>query len=92
MPVTFRGRSWKERFKDLLRRRDAGERQGLWREREAAYHAELSLDPSMKHIWVQYGHALKEQGRLDAAEQAYRRSQALDAGLADTNLQLGHVL
>ena len=92
MPVAFRGGSWKLRLKNLLWSGEAVDRQGFWREREAACRAELSLDPSLKHIWVQYGHALKEQGRLDAAEEAYRRSLALDATFADTNLQLGHLL
>jgi glycosyltransferase involved in cell wall biosynthesis len=92
MPVTFRSGSRKSRLKDLLRRGDAANRRGFWREREAEYCAALALDPSLKHIWVQYGHALKEQGHLDAAEQAYRRSLALDATLADTSLQLGQVL
>ena len=43
-------------------------------------------------IWVQYGHALKENGRWAEAETAYRRSLACDPSLADTHLQLGHVL
>ena len=92
MPLTFRGLSWKGRLQDPLRRGDAVDRQVFWQEREAAYRAALALDPSLTDIWVQYGHALKEQGQLDAAEEAYRRSLALDATLADTNLQLGHVL
>jgi tetratricopeptide (TPR) repeat protein len=63
-----------------------------WREAEKAYHAALVLDASLKHIWVQYGHSLKEQGHFVAAEEAYRRSLKLDAAIADTHLQLGHVL
>ena len=41
---------------------------------------------------MQYGHALKESGNLALAEAAYRRSIALAEKLADTHLQLGHVL
>lgn len=41
---------------------------------------------------MQYGHALKEQGYLRRAEDAYRRAAALDEALADIHLQLGHVL
>jgi len=92
MPASFRGLSWKLRRKDLPRRGKPVDGQGLWPEREAAYRAALALDPSLTDIWVQFGHALKEQGKLDAAEEAYRRSLALDAALADTHLQLGHVL
>src|SRR6266702_3464880 len=70
-PVISRGRSWMPRLRHPVRRGNAGERRESWRERERAYGAMLALDPSLTHIWVQYGHALKEQGRLSAAEQAY---------------------
>ena len=63
-----------------------------WPEAETAYSAALALDPTRHAIWVQYGHALKEQGFLPAAETAYRRALALNDGAADTHLQLGHVL
>jgi tetratricopeptide (TPR) repeat protein len=43
-------------------------------------------------LWVQYGHALKEAGKLEAGESAYRRSLECDDRLADTHLQLAHVL
>src|ERR1051325_7178608 len=79
-------------LKRLLRTGDQANRRRSWRDAEMAYHSALSLDPSLKHIWVQYGHALKEQGDLAGAEAAYQRSLTLDAGLADTHLQLGHVL
>jgi glycosyltransferase involved in cell wall biosynthesis len=91
MPANFRGLSWKWRRKDLPRA-ETVDRQAFWQEREAAHRAALTFDPSLTDIWVQYGHALKEQGQLDAAEEAYRRSLALDAALADTHLQLGHAL
>src|SRR5216684_2326802 len=80
------------RLKQLLRTGDDANRRRSWREAEAAYSAALSIDPSLKHIWVQYGHTLKEQGFLEPAEAAYRRSLTLDDKLADTHLQLGHVL
>src|ERR1019366_120255 len=37
-------------------------------------------------------HVLKEQGDYSAAETAYRRSLALDGSVADTHLQLAHLL
>jgi glycosyltransferase involved in cell wall biosynthesis/tetratricopeptide (TPR) repeat protein len=93
MPMAFRGGLRQaRRLKNLIRSGDAANRRRSWHEAEAAYRAALTLNASLKHIWVQYGHAVKEQGRLDAAEQAYRHSLGLDAGLADTHLQLGHVL
>ena len=63
-----------------------------WEAAAAAYRAAVEADPSLKDIWVQYGHALKESGRAPEAEAAYRQALALDAGIADTHLQLGHVL
>lgn len=63
-----------------------------WAEAEAAYAAALQINPALTAIWVQYGHALKEQGYLRRAEQAYQRAAALNNTLADTHLQLGHVL
>lgn len=93
MPIVFPGVSRKPtRLAALLRDGDAANRRRAWREAAAAYRAALELDGSLAHIWVQYGHALKEQGQLAAADDAYRRSLALDAALADTHLQLGHVL
>ncbi|MGH7052793.1 MAG: tetratricopeptide repeat protein [Stellaceae bacterium] len=60
----------------------------------AAHHYRRFLDrtPGAPAIWVQYGHALKEQGDLRGAETAYRRALALDPETADTWLQLGHAL
>jgi tetratricopeptide (TPR) repeat protein len=70
------------------RARDAGE----W-ELAAEYYSEaLQAMPGAFAIWVQYGHALKESGRVGAAERAYRLSLSLSPDTADTHLQLGHVL
>lgn len=63
------------------RARDAG----AWEAAVLHYRAALSRNPNNAPIWVQYGHALKESGRLTEAEIAYRH--ALD--VADTHLQLG---
>jgi tetratricopeptide (TPR) repeat protein len=63
-----------------------------WKSACIHYARALELDPSLWAIWVQYGHALKEQGRLEEAEDAYRRSLAITPENCDTWLQLGHVL
>ncbi len=65
---------------------------GHWEVAARYYREVLDRNPHNPPIWVQYGHALKEQGLLQLAEQAYRRSLALDDTPADTHLQLGHVL
>lgn len=63
-----------------------------WQEAGTSYAAALGIDPALGAIWVQYGHALKEQGFLSKALHAYRQALALDDAPADTHLQIGHVL
>lgn len=63
-----------------------------WKSARAHYARVLALDPSLWATWVQYGHALKEQGELADAEAAYRQSLAITPENCDTWLQLGHVL
>ncbi|MBP0613991.1 glycosyltransferase [Jiella mangrovi] len=63
-----------------------------WRDAQVAYGEALRRNPKLEAIWVQYGHALKEQGELSSAEEAYRRAIDLREDNADTHLQLGHVL
>lgn len=63
-----------------------------WKAAFGWYGEALRLDPSLSHIWVQYGHATKECGDLEDAETAYRRALTLSPNIADTYLQLGHVL
>ncbi len=63
-----------------------------WQLAARHYRKALARDPLDAACWVQYGHALKEFGRLPEAEAAYRRSLACAPSVADTHLQLGHVL
>jgi glycosyltransferase involved in cell wall biosynthesis len=63
-----------------------------WATAARIYREVLDLAPQRADIFVQYGHALKESGKLDAAEEAYRRAIALDDEVADFHLQLGHAL
>ena len=76
------------------RARDAGQ----WGLAAQLYRKVLDRNPRNPPIWVQYAHALKESGelkdpeKLAQAEAAYRRALSLDPGIADTCLQLGHVL
>lgn len=65
---------------------------GEWAAAAAHYQRALGRAPELMAIWVQLGHALKEQGDAGAAERAYRRALALDASVADTHLQLGHLM
>jgi len=70
------------------RARDAGD----WEAAARLYRKALARNPRNPPIWVQYGHALKESGRLAEAEAAYRRAIAYDPRDADAHLQLGHAL
>lgn len=56
------------------------------------YAAGLRIDPRLAHIWVQFGHALKESNDLVGAERAYRAALAYAPQVADTYLNLGHAL
>lgn len=64
----------------------------LWRAAAEKYRQALERSPTLGPIWVQYGHALKEDGDRPAAEAAYRRAMSAGLDNADVHLQLGHVL
>lgn len=63
-----------------------------WARAARLYADALDLDPTRDDLWVQKGHALKESGHRDAAEEAYRRALALRPAVADTWMQLGHLM
>lgn len=56
------------------------------------YAEQLGFAPAKAHLWVQYGHALKESGAPRLAECAYRQAIALAPRVSDSYLQLGHLL
>ena len=56
------------------------------------YRKALHRSPAQPAIWVQYGHSLKESGKITLAEAAYRMAFAYEPGNADAYLHLGHVL
>jgi glycosyltransferase involved in cell wall biosynthesis len=63
-----------------------------WAAAEKFYVTYLDAKPDDAAIWVQLGHALKEQGKVPASESAYRRALELNPDDADAHLQLGHAL
>jgi FkbM family methyltransferase len=67
-------------------------RQRNWPDAEIAYGAMISVCRTLPRIWLQYGHTLKEQGKLAAAEGAYREALALDPSDPEAHLQLGHAM
>jgi tetratricopeptide (TPR) repeat protein len=70
---------------------DAARDRRDWAAAEQGYRAYLAAEPTDAAIWVQLGHALKEQGLLAEAECAYGQAALLAPGEADTQLQLGHL-
>jgi glycosyltransferase involved in cell wall biosynthesis/tetratricopeptide (TPR) repeat protein len=75
--------------------RDRGDRARdaqQWGEAANAYDAYLKAIPEDFAIWVQLGHARKENGDFAGSETAYRSGLALRPDDADLHLQLGHVL
>ena len=77
---------------DLVTWGDAANARRDWREAAAYYAATLQLDPSLVATWVQFGHALKEQGLFGLAEAAYRRAVSRGPQSTDALVQLGHFL
>lgn len=71
---------------------DAANRRRDWPQAGTHYADALRLDPQLAHIWVQYGHSLKERGLLGPAEAAYRRAVLINDGVLDHHLQLAHAL
>lgn len=62
-----------------------------WRDAALLYRRSLKAAPHNSRIWVQFGHALKENGDIDEAEVAYRQSIAIEP-TADGYLHLGRLL
>jgi tetratricopeptide repeat protein len=80
------------RTRKLIDRADRARDRRNWGAAARLYGKALDRAPINPPIWVQYGHALKESGRLAEAEHAYRTAILCDPGNADAHLQLGHVL
>lgn len=63
-----------------------------WKQAAAAYRKHLATHPDEAAIWVQLGHALKEDGDLAGAEHAYEQAVSAAPNDADAQLHLGHML
>ena len=76
----------------LLRVARRAARQRDWQNAEISYSSIIAVCGTIPRIWLQYGHALKEQGNLTGAERAYREALTLDPSDPEAHLQLGHAL
>jgi tetratricopeptide (TPR) repeat protein len=78
--------------RSLIRQANTARDNKAWPAAEAAYRSALARRPDMAHIWVQLGHALKEQGAIEKALAAYRKADAIQPARADTLHQIGRML
>jgi tetratricopeptide (TPR) repeat protein/glycosyltransferase involved in cell wall biosynthesis len=76
---------------ELAREIGEARAQRQWKRCVEIYAEWLMIEPENGPIWVQYGHALKESGSLEAAEGAYGRAAQLLPRDADLQLQFGHL-
>jgi hypothetical protein len=71
---------------------DAANRHRDWALAASHYAAALLRDWTLAPIWVQFGHALKEQGFLEDAGFAYREAARADPSSVDALTHLAHLM
>lgn len=76
----------------IRRQGDAARNLRDWAGAEAAYRRYVDAYPGDAGIWVQLGHALKEQGKLPDAIDAYERAASLPGDSTDANVHLTDLL
>lgn len=72
-------------------RGDAARDRGDWKAAAFHYTAALEADPTLRHIWIQLGHAQKEGDAFDEAERAYLSADAITGDDGEPALHLGHL-
>lgn len=72
-------------------RADAANAARDWPRAELHYAQALGRDPLRTDLWVQYGHALNEQGKHAAAGDAYALAMRLTPEGIDAPVHLGHL-
>lgn len=74
-------------LQDANRARDARD----WAKASRGYREALERDPELAHIWIQYGHALKERGDTSDAQAAYLEAARLQPRSVEAHLELGRL-
>lgn len=77
-------------FRDHIAQADRARDRHAWNEAEYLYWRALALYPLHAGYLVQYGHALKEQGKFADAEAAYRSALALGETASDLPQHIAH--
>src|SRR5258708_28896712 len=70
---------------------DKAREERRWRDAAQLYRAYLAAHSDDFAIWVQCGHAEKESGEFDLAEQCYITAGRISVVDADLHLQIGHL-
>jgi tetratricopeptide (TPR) repeat protein len=83
---------WKGSKPSVITLADQARDSAKWYLAATYYRKALRRNACNPPIWVQYGHVLREAGRLAEAEAAYRMALAYDPRGADSHLQLGATL
>lgn len=97
-PPLFVRRIWSRLFpkaeppsRTYVRRgNDARARQD-WAAAAAAFRTAVEIDPELAPIWIQLGHALKEQGELGPAIDAYAEAARRQPALAEAHVFMAHL-
>jgi glycosyltransferase involved in cell wall biosynthesis/Flp pilus assembly protein TadD len=74
-----------------IARGDAARDRRDWIAAALHYQEALQQQPELRHIWIQLGHARKESGDLEGAEEAYLRAETLGGSDGEPALHMGHV-
>lgn len=81
-----------DRFLVNVQQGDWARDQHQWAKSEGHYRAALALHPYERTFWSQLGHVVREQGKLEEAEIAYRTACALGQPVSDLRMFVQHVL
>jgi glycosyltransferase involved in cell wall biosynthesis len=97
-PPRFVRRIWKRLFarpegpgRPYVRRGDDARSRQDWPAAAAAYRSAVEAEPDLVAIWIQLGHALKEQGDVAAAIEAYGEAARRQPDLAETHVFMAHL-
>jgi len=75
----------------LIQRGNIARDDARWADAVAGYSAALEIEPTLPHIQLQLGHALKEAGRFDDADVAYAEADRLRPDDGDALLHRAHL-
>lgn len=81
-----------KRVSGLISTADRARDRKDWETAASFYAQALELKAEMAPIWIQLGHALKEQGDMTGAFGAYANALKIQPDDYDAHLQMGHLL